>query len=134
MISQPAVSQRLKCIEEYFGQQLFIQTAKQLELTLSVEIIIAHAKKVLQKQKALKNTLALSSEEVRSTLSIACSTVISQQYMPQILAKFTKMYPLVSVELVTGLSEHLKNELDNYHVTILRGEKDNEHESHLILE
>src|SRR5699024_10060934 len=119
------------------------------------------AKKVLQQETALKNTLALSSEEVRGTLSIACSTVISQQYMPQILAKFTKMYPLVSVELVTGLSEHLKNELDNYHVTILRyeiekhvkrlnenlkneldnyhvtilrGEKDNEHESHLILE
>src|SRR5699024_12103976 len=75
-----------------------------------------------------------SSEEVRGTLSIACSTVISQQYMPQILAKFTKMYPLVSVELVTGLSEHLKNELVYYHVTILRGEKDNEHESQLILE
>ena len=134
MISQPAVSQRLKFIEEYFGEQIFIRTAKKLELTPSGEIIIAHAKKVLQQETALKNTLALSSEEVRGTLSIACSTVISQQYMPQILAKFTKMYPLVSVELVTGLSEHLKNELDNYHVTILRGEKDNEHESHLILE
>src|SRR5699024_1591165 len=59
--------------------------------------------------------------------------VISQQYMPAILAKFTKMYPLVSIELVTGLSEHLKNELDNYHVTILRGEKDAEHKSHLLL-
>jgi len=134
MISQPAVSQRLKFIEDYFGEQIFIRTAKKLELTPSGEIIIAHAKKVIQQETTLKNTLALSSEEVRGTLSIACSTVISQQYMPQILAKFTRMFPLVSVELVTGLSEHLKNELDNYHVTILRGEKDTEHESHLILE
>lgn len=134
MISQPAVSQRLKFIEDYFGEQIFIRTAKKLELTPSGEIIIDHAEKVIQHETALKNTLALSSEEVRGTLSIACSTVISQQYMPSILAKFTKMYPFVSVELVTGLSEHLRNELNNYHVTIIRGEKDAEHESHLLLE
>src|SRR5699024_5476158 len=110
MISQPAVSQRLKFIEEYFGEQIFIRTAKKLELTTSGEIIIAHAKKVLQQETALKNTLALSSEQVRDTLSVRCYTVINQQYMPQIHAKYTKMHPLVSVELVTGLSEHLKNE------------------------
>src|SRR5699024_2976410 len=134
MISQPAVSQRLKCIEEYFGDQIFIRTAKKLELTPSGEIIIAHAKKVLQQETALNNTLALSSEEVRGNLSIACSTVISQRSMPQLLARFTKLYILVAVEIVTGLSEQLKNEVEYDHVTILRGEKDNEHESQLILE
>src|SRR5699024_11836730 len=104
-ISQPAVSQRLKFIEDYFGEQIFIRTAKKLELTPSGEIIIAHAEKVLQQETALKNTLALSSEEVRGTLSIACSTVISQQYMTQILTTFTKLYSVVSSELVTSLIE-----------------------------
>ena len=134
MISQPAVSQRLKYIEEYFGEQIFIRTAKKLEPTPSGEMILAHAAKVIEQEMDIKNELALSSEEVRGTLSIACSSVISQQYMPGILSKFTKMYPLVSIELVTGLSEHLKHELNNYHVTILRGEKDVENESHLLLE
>lgn len=133
LISQPAVSQRLKYIESYFGEKIFLRTSKQLKLTPSGEIILAHAKKVLAEEVDLKNRLAQSSQDVRGTLSIACSSVISQQYLPKILAKFTKMYPLVSIELATGLSEHLKNDLEKYHVTILRGEKDDTHESELLL-
>lgn len=134
MISQPAVSQRLKYIEEYFGEKVFLRTPKRLKLTPSGELILKHAKEVLQREMEIKNALAASSKEVRGTLSIACSSVISQRYLPGILSKFTKMYPLVSIVLATGLSEHLKNELDNYHVTIIRGEKDIEHESKLLLE
>jgi DNA-binding transcriptional LysR family regulator len=133
LISQPAVSQRLKYIEEYFGEQIFIRTSKRLKLTPSGEMILAHAKQVIENEINIKNALAASSEEVRGTLSIACSSLISQRYLPAILSKFTKMYPLVSINLATGLSENLKQEQNKYHVTILRGEKDEESTSVLLL-
>src|SRR5690625_4468025 len=122
LISQPAVSQRLKFIEEYFGEQIFIRTSKRLKLTPSGEMILKHAQEVVDKEREIKNKLAASSIEVRGTLSIACSSVISQRYLPAILAEFTKKYPLVSIDLVTGLSEYLKREHEKYHVTIVRGE------------
>ena len=44
LISQPAVSQRLKFIEEYFGEIIFIRTSKRLKVTPSGELILKHAK------------------------------------------------------------------------------------------
>src|SRR5690625_1063381 len=123
LISQPAVSQRLKYIEEYFGEQIFIRTSKRLKLTPSGEIILKHAQEVVERETEIKNTLAASSIEVRGTLSIACSSLISQRYLPTILAKFTKKFPLVSIDLVTGMSENIKRDFNKYHITIVRGEK-----------
>lgn len=121
LISQPAVSQRLKFIEEYFGEQIFIRTSKRLKLTPSGELILKHAQEVVERETEIKNTLAASSIEVRGTLSIACSSLISQRYLPNILAKFTQKFPLVSIDLVTGMSEHIKREYNNYHISIVRG-------------
>lgn len=132
LISQPAVSQRLKYIEEYFGEQIFIRTSKRLKLTPSGEIILEHAKEVVARENDIKNKLAASSIEVRGTLSIACSSVISQRYLPSILAKFTKRFPLVSIDLVTGMSENIKRERNKYHVTIVRGEKIKDNTSILL--
>lgn len=132
LISQPAVSQRLKYIEEYFGEQIFIRTSKQLKLTPSGEKILHHAKEVVEREISIKNNLAATSTEVRGTLSIACSSLVSQRYLPKILAEFTKMYPEVSIDLVTGMSGKIKQEHKEYHVTIVRGEKIKDNTSILL--
>ncbi|HLS35129.1 MAG TPA: LysR family transcriptional regulator [Bacillota bacterium] len=123
LISQPAVSQRLKFIEEYFGVQIFIRTPKQLLLTPSGEIILEHAKEVIQQEKKLKNKLDKTSDEVQGTLSIACSSLISQRFLPKILAEYTRLYPKVTVDLVSSISETIKREHMKYDVCIIRGEK-----------
>lgn len=123
LISQPAVSQRLKYIETYFNRNIFIRTPKKLILTSDGEIILQYAKKIVQEEKELKNKLIQSSEEVQGTLSIACSTLISQRFLPTILADFTKRYPKVSIDLVTGMSEAIKRNHKDFHVCIIRGEK-----------
>lgn len=123
LISQPAVTQRLKYIEEYFGQQLFIRTAKRLKLTPPGEIILTHAKEVVEREEAVINKLAKSSQDVQGTLSIACSSLISQRFLPEILGEYTSKYPKVAIDLVTGISEDIKREHKNYDVCIIRGEK-----------
>lgn len=123
LISQPAVTQRLKYIEQYFGETIFIRTSKKLLLTPAGEIIINHANKVIEQEQMIKNTLAKSSEEVQGTLSIACSSLISQRFLPAILAAYTNAYPKVSIDLVTGISEDIKRDHKNYHVCIIRGEQ-----------
>src|SRR5690625_4174158 len=74
LISQPAVTQRLQYIEEYFGEQLFIRTSKRLIPTPAGEIVLKHAKEVVDREEAVLNILAQSSDEVQGTLSIACSS------------------------------------------------------------
>lgn len=132
LISQPAVSQRLKLIEDYFGEKIFIRTSKKLQLTPSGEMILQHAKEVVQRELDFKNKLVQSSSEVRGTLSIACSTVISQRFLPKILAKFTEQFPKVTIDLVTGTSEDIRQEYNNYHIKIVRGKRMKELNSILL--
>ncbi|MEC5422755.1 LysR family transcriptional regulator [Virgibacillus sp. C22-A2] len=123
LISQPAVTQRLKYIEGYFGADIFIRTPKRLMLTPSGEMILKHAALVVEQEQSIKNRLAQSSKEVQGTLSIACSSLISQRFLPEILGEFTSHYPKVAIDLVTGISEDIKRDHKNYHVCIIRGEK-----------
>ncbi len=121
LISQPAVTQRLRYIEQYFGETIFIRTPKKLLLTPSGELIIGHAGKIMKQEQKIKNLLAKSSEAVQGTLSIACSSLISQRFLPAILADYTAAYPKVAIDLVTGMSEDIKRSHKNYHVSIIRG-------------
>lgn len=123
LISQSAVSQRLKYIEGYFGVQIFIRTQKKLLTTPSGEIILKHAKEVISRESDLKNELSQTSDVVQGTLSIACSSLISQRYLPSILALYTKTYPNVSIDLVTGISETIQKNHHQYNVCIIRGEQ-----------
>lgn len=123
LISQPAVTQRLKYIEEYFGEPIFLRTAKRLIPTPAGELILSHAKEVVTREEAIKNKLARTSDEVQGTLSIACSSLISQRFLPKILGEFTNKYPKVAIDLVTGISEDIRRDHKNYDVCIIRGEK-----------
>jgi len=123
LISQPAVTQRLKYIEDYFGEKIFIRTPKQLIPTPSGEIILEHAKQVMDKERDLKNRLAESGEDLRGTLSIACSSLISQRFLPAILGEYTQAFPKVAIDLVTGISEDIRRDHKKYHVCIIRGQK-----------
>ncbi|HLS10397.1 LysR family transcriptional regulator [Lentibacillus sp.] len=123
LISQPAVTQRLKYIEEYFGESIFIRTSKSLVLTPAGEMILEHARNVIEQEEAIKSSLAQSSGEVQGTLSIACSSLVSQRFLPAILGEYTHAFPKVTIDLVTGISEDIKREHKNYHVCIIRGEK-----------
>jgi len=123
LISQPAVTQRLRYIEEHFGDRIFLRTSKRLKLTPAGEIILKHAKEVMEKEQWIMNTLAESSKEVQGTLSIACSSLISQHYLPAILGEYTNQFPKVSIDLVTGISEDIRRDHKNYDVCIIRGDK-----------
>jgi len=122
LISQPAVTQRLKFIENYFNEKIFIRRPKQLVLTSSGELILNHAREVIEREQSIKNKLAVNSKEVQGTLSIACSSLISQRFLPSILGKYITRFPKVTIDLVTGISEDIKQNYQDYHVCIIRGE------------
>ncbi|WP_340001998.1 LysR family transcriptional regulator [Oceanobacillus sp. FSL K6-0127] len=123
LISQPAVTQRLKFIEAHFGEMIFIRTSKRLMPTPSGEIILEHAKQVVERERELKNKLSETGKDIQGTLSIACSSLISQRFLPAILGEFTAAHPKVAIDLVTGISEDIKRDHKKYHVCIIRGEK-----------
>ena len=92
-ISQPAVSQRLKTIEDEWGTDIFIRTKKKLITTTNGELIIQHAKKMLKEETNLKEMIQYYEGTVNGKLSIGVSSLIGQTILPKVLEKYIKLYP-----------------------------------------
>ncbi|CDQ21589.1 DNA-binding transcriptional regulator, LysR family [Halobacillus karajensis] len=133
LISQPALTQRLKFMEEHLGGQIFLRTSKRLIPTSFGEIVLAHAEEVLKKESELGDKLAKVEGKITGTLSIGASSLYSQHFLPGLLQSFTKEYPDVTIDLVTGVSEEVRQSAAFYHISIVRGEPIKGYESlHLL--
>ncbi|SEN83788.1 DNA-binding transcriptional regulator, LysR family [Amphibacillus marinus] len=120
-ISQPAVSQRLQQIERYWGEPLFVRTARKMVLTPAGEEVLAFAKHYLAEELVVKQRIEALKEEVSGTITIGVSSVIGQYIMPQLLKTFMTSYPAVRVEVTVGLSDNVLQ--GNYHVKLTRGQR-----------
>jgi len=125
-LSQPALSQRLKQIEEKWGEALFIRTHKSLIPTPVGEEVILFAKTRIREEKEFMNRLNTLTGHVRSTLSLAVSSVIAQYYLPPLLKNYMEQYPQVKIDLQTGFTTAMYAQRHNVHVSILRGELEGE--------
>jgi len=52
-ITQSAVSQRIKFLEEHFGQQLLDRSGQRLALTAAGQLVFSKAKDILEKEREL---------------------------------------------------------------------------------
>ncbi|MBW2510418.1 MAG: LysR family transcriptional regulator, partial [Deltaproteobacteria bacterium] len=56
-ITQSAVSQRIKFLEEHFGQQLLDRSGQRLALTVAGQMVFNKARDILEKEKELLTCL-----------------------------------------------------------------------------
>ena len=122
-ISQPAVSQRLKTIENDWGTEIFIRTKKKLIVTTHGEAIINHARKLLKEETNLKEMIHSSEGVVNGNLSIGVSSLIGQTLLPVVLERFVHEYPNVKIQLQVGSSTRIINNRHDFHVSVIRGTK-----------
>lgn len=122
-ISQPAVSQRLKTIENDWGTEIFIRTKKKLIVTTHGEAIINHARKMLKEEINLKEMIHSSEGVVNGNLSIGVSSLIGQTLLPVVLERFVHEYPNVKIQLQVGSSTRIINNRHDFHVSVIRGTK-----------
>lgn len=122
-ISQPAVSQRLKSIEEEWGVEIFIRTKRELFVTGPGERIIRHAQKVVENETMLKEYLVAHEGAVEGNLNLGVSSLIGSTILASVLREYTRLYPDVNVNIQVGSSPQITNDAKDYHISITRGRK-----------
>jgi DNA-binding transcriptional LysR family regulator len=112
-ISQPAVTQSIKTLEDQIGGTLFIRTKKGVFLTNEGAELYNYVKEGMNyfingtnKFNSLKN---LDSGVIR----IGASTVISETFLMPYLKQFHFKYPKVEIKLNNNLTETLIKDLRN---------------------
>ena len=89
-ITQSAVSQRIKFLEDHFGQQLLDRSGPKLTLTATGRTVLQKARQILDMEQALFN--ALQESEERKHLSLCCTPTFGMAFLPQVLNDFIRRH------------------------------------------
>ena len=121
-ITQPAVTQHIKFLEEYYNVRLFNYEKKTLTLTPEGKLLYDYAMTMSADNKKIKDILAEKDTESK-TVSFGTTLTVGEYVMPGILGKLLGKYPkiriMMSVNNTKVLLEKLKNGEINF--VILEG-------------
>jgi len=98
-ITQPAVSKRIRQLEENMKTTLFDRIGKKSILTPSGQALMPHAERILLEIKTYKTRLLHEHDKPSGILSLATSHHVGLHRLPQILRDFKIEYPEVDLDL-----------------------------------
>ncbi len=85
-LTQSAVSQRIKFLEESYGHTLFDRSASTLLLTGAGELVLESAQRILGIEESLRGKLKRIKERPR--VSLCCTPTFGTVYLPGVLNRF----------------------------------------------
>ncbi|WP_251422715.1 LysR family transcriptional regulator [Veillonella agrestimuris] len=106
-ISQPALSYRLRNMEETVGHSLVLRTAEGITLTPQGEIYYEYCKRMIHDKETLEYQLLSSTGKIQGTLKIASSINFADYELPLLLKSFREQYPDVHIQVKTAYSQQI---------------------------
>jgi len=98
--SQPTIGRHVKALEQTLGVELFTRVARGLELTRAGQEILAHARGMEDAAARLRLAAEGRASDLRGTVRITASLVVSHYILPQIIADIRAAEPEIQIELV----------------------------------
>ena len=104
-LTQPALTARIKALEEELGDQLFVRTSRGMRLTEAGREFLPHAERCMASLEEGRQRLGELRGASGGRLSLGTSPGVSTYALPAILERFTAAHPRVAVSVRTGHSE-----------------------------
>ena len=102
-ISQPAVSQSIKRLEDIMGGELFNRTKFGVRLTTEGKIFYEQIKKGLDHIENAERIFSSLKNLETGTIKIGASASITKHILMPYLKTFHKEYPNINIEIVTKI-------------------------------
>jgi DNA-binding transcriptional LysR family regulator len=117
-LTQPAVTQQIKALEEMVGLPLFDRSGREVTLTAAGAMLLRYSEQsgALLEQAVVE--LASLKGEISGTLRIAASTTIAQYILPPMLGAFLRLHPAVHVELDSNNTESVADAVASGRATL----------------
>ena len=134
-MTQPALSLRLKNIEQFFNATIVLRGNKGIQFTAEGEYLVQVAREQVKTMARVRDVLADMQGAVSGVLRIGSTNYTTKFFLPHILREFRETYPLVEFRVSSGMSnEVIPMVHDNeVHVGFIRGVSPWEGEKHLLL-
>ena len=106
-ISQPAISQSIKKLEEQLGAPLFLRSNKGMELTSEGAMFFEYIKGALELINNAESEFTSYKELSKGEIKIGCSTTLTKLLLLDVIQKFHKEYPNIEIKINNDLTSNL---------------------------
>lgn len=123
-ISQPALTARLRQIEEEFGTEIVFRTTKGVHFSPKGEYLAKESSNILRNLQNIKDQVMNMDKEIAGTLRICASQYITMYKLPKLLKLFKDKYPHVEYKVTNAWSRDILNVVYNQeaHIGFARGD------------
>ena len=110
-ISQPAISQSIKKLEDQLGGTLFLRSNKGMELTEEGKMFYEYVKGALELINNAENEFTSFKDLSKGEIKIGCSTTLTKLVLINALKDFHLDYPNININITNDLTSNLINDL-----------------------
>ena len=110
-ISQPAISQSIKKLEDMLGGTLFLRSNKGLELTEEGKMFYEYIKGAIDLISSAENEFTSFKALSKGEIKIGCSTTLTKLLLTETLKRFHADYPNINIVIENALTSSLINDL-----------------------
>ena len=110
-ISQPAISQSIKKLEDELGGTLFLRSNKGMELTSEGKMFFEYVKGALELINNAENEFTSFKDLSKGDIKIGVSTTLTKLILLEPLKKFHLDYPNINISITNDLTSNLVNDL-----------------------
>lgn len=111
-ITQPAVSQHIKHLEEYYGCKLFSTENRKIKLTPQGELLKEYARTVLSDARHLKEYIQIL-QTSKEQCSFGATLSIGEYVMPEILSRWLTLDPNSKIHMSVANTQVLLDRLNH---------------------
>ena len=106
-LTQSAVSQQIKALEDELGTSLLHRVCRQVRLTDAGQVFLAHTIRILEQVENAQSDVAEIVDGVKGCCRVACIPSIAPGILPHLIMKFREMYPRVELQTMVGSEAQL---------------------------
>ena len=110
-ISQPAISQSIKKLEDQLGGILFLRSNKGMELTEEGKMFYEYVKGALELISNAENEFTSFKDLSKGEIKIGCSTTLTKLILIDTIKEFHAKYPNININITNDLTSNLVNDL-----------------------
>lgn len=140
-LTQPAVSQQMKNLEDELGVELVVRGSKQIKTTAQGEVLYEHAKKILSLAQQAEISIKSVGAQLRGQIRIGTLNTIGLHLMSPVVSRLLKFNPDFKIKVDYAKGEDLIKAYENGELDVVvlpdvqmnYGKTFKDTESHILL-
>jgi LysR family hydrogen peroxide-inducible transcriptional activator len=111
-VAQPSLSQQIRKLEAEVGQPLFDRLPRSVVLTEAGSCFIDYARQILASISDARRCVDELKGEVAGDLAVGAIPTIAPYVLPELVVKFQKHYPEVTLEIVEDVTDGITRRVE----------------------